>query len=261
MQKIVIICSAALVVLFACIGRASAQTSIGIGTTTPDTHAVLDITSTQKGVLFPRLTAAQQTTLSGMLGPSEMGMIVIDATTGTQMAWTGSAWNTVAATGPLTAAAPLAVATNNVQLNPGTHVGDLLTWDGANWVNTQPAVQHFTVTVDNHQPYLVNNYVIGISGIYPSRNAANLPYLGEIYLMGANFAPQGFASCDGSIFSIASNSALFSLLGTQYGGNGTSTFALPDLRGRVVVGMGQGAGLSPYVIGQSGGTESKTFTH
>jgi hypothetical protein len=77
------------------------------------------------------------------------------------------------------------------------------------------------------------------------------PYIGEIRLFAGNFAPQNYAICDGSLLSIASNTALFSLLGTTYGGNGTTTFALPDLRSRVPV--HQGTGQSNYVIGMSRG--------
>jgi microcystin-dependent protein len=86
------------------------------------------------------------------------------------------------------------------------------------------------------------------------------PFLGEIRIFGGNFAPVGWAICDGSLLPIAQNTALFSILGTMYGGNGTTNFALPDLRGRVVVGVGQGQGLSPYVQGQMGGTETQTLT-
>ena len=78
-------------------------------------------------------------------------------------------------------------------------------------------------------------------------------------MFGFNFAPVSWATCDGQIMSIAQNTALFSLLGTQYGGNGTSTFALPDLRSRVPIHMGQGPGLSSYVIGQQAGSESTTL--
>lgn len=85
-------------------------------------------------------------------------------------------------------------------------------------------------------------------------------YLGQIVPFGFNFAPRGFASCNGALLAISQNSALFSLLGTQYGGNGTTTFALPDLRGRAAIGQGQGPGLSNYVIGQSGGSETTTLT-
>ncbi|MFI5137551.1 MAG: phage tail protein [Sphingobacteriales bacterium] len=85
------------------------------------------------------------------------------------------------------------------------------------------------------------------------------PYLGMIMAAGFNFAPAGWALCSGQTMAISTNTALFSLLGTQFGGNGTTTFNLPDLQGRVPVGMGNGAGLSPYVIGQVGGTESATL--
>ena len=84
------------------------------------------------------------------------------------------------------------------------------------------------------------------------------PYLGEIRNFGFTFAPVGWAQCAGQLMSIAQNTALFSLLGTTYGGNGVSTFALPDLRGRVPVGMGNGPGLTPRVQGEVSGTENTT---
>lgn len=82
------------------------------------------------------------------------------------------------------------------------------------------------------------------------------PFLGEIRLFGFNFAPVGWAMCQGQQLPISQNAALFSLLGVSYGGNGTTTFALPDLRARVPLSMGQGPGLSDYVIGQTGGSEN-----
>ena len=85
-------------------------------------------------------------------------------------------------------------------------------------------------------------------------------YISEIKLVPYNFAPRGWAFCHGQILSIAQNTALFSLLGTTYGGNGQTTFALPDLRGRVPIHMGQGPGLSSYIIGQEGGEVSHTLT-
>jgi microcystin-dependent protein len=238
---------------------AMAQTSTGMGTINPDSHAVLDISSTTKGVLFPRLTAAQQTTLAGSLGDAEKGMIVTDSATGHLVVWTGSAWETPAAGTNYTATSPLVIKTNNLQINPGTLSGDLLTWDGDNWVNMQPAVQHFSVTVDNHQPYVVVNYVIGEYGIYPSQSDATEPYIGEIYMMGCNFAPVSFAFCDGQLLPIAQYATVFNLLGTTYGGNGQTTFALPDLRGRVPIHAGSN-GTGNYVIGQQGGSETMTFS-
>jgi microcystin-dependent protein len=86
------------------------------------------------------------------------------------------------------------------------------------------------------------------------------PFLGEIRIFGGNFAPNGWALCEGQLLSIAQNTALFSLLGTTYGGNGVNDFALPDLRGRVPVGFGQGPGLSSYAQGQTGGAENQTLT-
>jgi len=85
------------------------------------------------------------------------------------------------------------------------------------------------------------------------------PFLGELRLFGFTFAPQGWAFAAGQILSIQQNTALFALLGTTYGGNGTTTFALPDLRGRVPVAFGQGPGLTPYVQGEVLGAESVTL--
>jgi len=85
-------------------------------------------------------------------------------------------------------------------------------------------------------------------------------YLGEIRMVGFNFAPQGWATCDGQLLAIQQNTALFALLGTQYGGNGQTTFALPDLRGRRAVHVGQGPGLSPVVVGEVSGAETVTLT-
>jgi microcystin-dependent protein len=85
-------------------------------------------------------------------------------------------------------------------------------------------------------------------------------YLGIIKLFGGNFAPRGWMMCNGQVLSIAQNTALFSLLGTTYGGNGQTTFALPDLRGRTAIGMGQGLGLTPRTEGELSGSENNTLT-
>jgi microcystin-dependent protein len=86
------------------------------------------------------------------------------------------------------------------------------------------------------------------------------PYIGEIRLFGGNFAPQNWAFCDGQLIAISQNDALFTLIGTTYGGDGQSTFALPDLRGRVPNHMGTSNTGSTYFIGQSGGVETVTLT-
>lgn len=94
--------------------------------------------------------------------------------------------------------------------------------------------------------------------LLPAASAQRL--LGSISLVPYNFAPQGSALCNGQLMAIAENDALFALIGTTYGGDGQSTFALPDLRGRVAIGMGQGPGLSNYTIGQKSGEETVTLT-
>ncbi|GAB5552347.1 MAG: hypothetical protein Sapg2KO_19380 [Saprospiraceae bacterium] len=134
--------------------------------------------------------------------------------------------------------------------------GNLLTYDGNNWIaqdlltgNTGGS-QAFSIV----QPYQSINYIIALVGLFPSRSGAE-PFIGEISMFGGNFAPRGWAFCNGQLLPIAQNTALFSLLGTTYGGDGRTTFGLPDLRGRVPVHFGNGPGLSDYRLGQKGGAE------
>jgi microcystin-dependent protein len=86
------------------------------------------------------------------------------------------------------------------------------------------------------------------------------PYVGEIRIFGGNFAPAGWAFCDGQLMSIAENEVLFQLIGTTYGGDGQETFAAPDLRGRVPMHMGTGSDGVTYIEGQSAGVETVTLT-
>ena len=85
------------------------------------------------------------------------------------------------------------------------------------------------------------------------------PFVAEIRIFPFNFAPKGWAFCDGQLLPLSQNTALFSLLGTTYGGDGKSNFALPDLQGDAPIHAGQGPGLSPYDLGQSGGSETVTL--
>lgn len=85
-------------------------------------------------------------------------------------------------------------------------------------------------------------------------------FIGEICMFGGNFAPRNWAFCDGQLLPISQNSALFSILGTTFGGDGRTTFALPDLRGRFAIGAGNGPGLTPRVLGARGGSETVTLT-
>jgi len=87
-----------------------------------------------------------------------------------------------------------------------------------------------------------------------------MPFLGEVRIFAGQNPPQGWARCDGQILSIGQNTALFSILGTTYGGNGQTTFALPDLRGRVPIKPGQGPGLSNRDQGEVGGTATHTLS-
>jgi len=87
------------------------------------------------------------------------------------------------------------------------------------------------------------------------------PFIGEIKIFGFDFAPRGYSSCAGQLLPIASYTALFSLLGTTYGGNGVQTFALPDLRGRMPINQGQGPGLPFYPMGQYSGNTQVTLTN
>jgi microcystin-dependent protein/Ca2+-binding RTX toxin-like protein len=122
--------------------------------------------------------------------------------------------------------------------------------------------------ISNLQPYGTLNYAIALQGIYPSRslsagdNALSgiEPMLGEVIEFAGNFAPRGYALCEGQLLSIAQNTALFSIIGTYYGGNGQTTFGLPDLRGRTPIGTGQGAGLSIVDLGEPSGAENTTLT-
>jgi microcystin-dependent protein len=86
------------------------------------------------------------------------------------------------------------------------------------------------------------------------------PFVGEIRMFAGNFAPRGWAFCDGQLLAVSQNDALFSLLGTIYGGDGRTTFGLPDMRGRIPLHQGEGPGLSPRRLGSKGGAEKETLT-
>lgn len=142
---------------------------------------------------------------------------------------------------------------NTIGLNAATTAGDLMTWDGNNWIAKAPETQHFSLS--NMQPYLGVYHCIALQGLFPSRNGSE-PFVAEIMLFAGNFAPRGWALCDGQLLAIAQNQALFSLVGTVYGGDGRTTLALPDLRGRVALHPGQGPGLTSRRLGEKSGSET-----
>ena len=143
---------------------------------------------------------------------------------------------------------------------PGAVTNDLISYDGANWVAQTALIQNTggNQAQNNMQPFQVIYHCIALQGVYPSRSAAD-PLVAEIMLFAGNFAPRGWAFCDGQLLSISSNTALFSLLGTTFGGDGRTTFGLPDLRGRTAIHPGSGPGLSNRRWGEKGGTETNVM--
>jgi microcystin-dependent protein len=111
-------------------------------------------------------------------------------------------------------------------------------------------------------PLVASELALGESliGLGESHMAGSPPYIGEIRAVGFNFAPAGWMTCEGQLLPISENETLFMLIGTTYGGDGQSTFALPDLRGRVPIHMGQGSGLPNYNLGETGGAFAHTLT-
>lgn len=107
---------------------------------------------------------------------------------------------------------------------------------------------------------LTTALLLGAIGAAPGPAQAQQRYLGEIFLVGENFCPRGSSALDGQILSIIQNQSLYSLLGTTFGGDGRTTFALPDLRGRSPVAAGAGTGLIPTPLGQKGGAPAVTLT-
>jgi microcystin-dependent protein len=134
----------------------------------------------------------------------------------------------------------------------------LLEWNGTNWFSRPPKTTN--ISQGNMQPWLGVNYIIALQGTFPSRSSSD-PFLAEIIMFAGNFAPRGWAFCDGQLLPISQNTAVFSLLGTTFGGDGRTTFALPDLRGRVPVHAGSGPGLTPRQLGQRSGQENILDKH
>lgn len=220
-------------------------------------EASLRANSTNNGVIVPQISLTASLAAASPVGNPTEGLLIYN--TGNNQAkgfyyWTGYAWQSLGDVSALNANAPISIVSNTIKLNAGTAQGQLLSWDNNNWVNTGPKP---IADLDNHQPYLALNFCIATQGLFPQRDDLNA-FIGEITIYPYNFAPKSWFPCDGQLISISQNTALFALLGTYYGGNGQTTFALPDLRGRVPMHMGQGAGLSDYSMGEQGGEEKHT---
>jgi microcystin-dependent protein len=227
--------------------------NVGIGTMSPlaklDVTGNIKITDGTQGAgkvltsdangLASWQTAGTATNVSGIVAVANGG--------------TGAA--TLAANNLLVGNGTSAVST----ISPATS-GNILYANGTNWLSKTLGVglSGNGASFSNMQPYQTTNYCIATQGIFPSR-AGYDAYMGEINIFAFDFVPRGYNACDGAILSVSSNAALFALLGTTYGGNGSTTFALPDYRGRTLIGQGAGPGLSARVLGQSGGTENTTL--
>ena len=148
----------------------------------------------------------------------------------------------------------------DADVNAGTD--NLMTFDGTNWVAKRSIVVNTggNLAQNNMQPWLAINYIIALTGVFPSRSSIHDPTIGEITMFGGNFAPRNWAFCSGQLLAISSNQSLFSILGTTYGGDGRTTFALPDLRGRTAIQQGRGPGLSDRRLGHKGGSETNTMS-
>jgi microcystin-dependent protein len=119
------------------------------------------------------------------------------------------------------------------------------------------------VPLDNHQPSLAVTYVIALTGVFPPENGYvpdSEAFVGEVVAFAGNYAPAGYHLCDGALLNIGDYPALFALIGTTYGGDGRTTFALPDLTGRSVIGMGQALGGPNYGLGQLAGSADILLT-
>jgi len=121
-----------------------------------------------------------------------------------------------------------------------------------------PAFQISRIAARFRTPLLLGLFAANLLLTDPA--AAQTPFVGQIKIFAGTFAPQGWLFCNGQLLPISEYETLFNLIGTTYGGDGVTTFALPDLRGRVPVHVGQGPGLSNYVLGDQGGSEKVTLT-
>jgi len=163
--------------------------------------------------------------------------------------------------------APLVIINDSLQIDTaGVAAGKVLKFNGNNWAAEDVLVQVGATSgltganrsFDIRDPFLGVYHSIALLGIYPSRSLD--PFIGQIQAFGFNFAPRGWSLCDGQLLAISSNTALFSLIGTAFGGDGRTTFGLPDLRGRTAVHVGRGPGLSNITWGQRGGRENVNLT-
>lgn len=234
----------------------TAQVAVTPDGANADPSAMLDVKSTDKGMLVPRMSAAER----DLIGSPATGLLVFVTDDANFYFFDGAAWKQFSG-GPdsdwvVTGNNMVTAVSGNVGIgnpNPSSKLDVAGTVNGTNFTGNGNTLTFGNSS--NMQPTLAISYIICLYGTYPSQNKGIDPYIGEIAMFAGNFAPANWAFCDGSLLSIAQNTALFSLLGTIYGGDGETTFALPDLRGRVPVHHGNGPGLTNRPIGQKIGVE------
>ncbi len=145
-----------------------------------------------------------------------------------------------------------------IGLNPATLDGAVIAWEAnqSTWINQTLSTQGVggNQAFSVRGPYSTIHCIIALAGVYPSRSQSD-PFIGQISWFGGSFAPRNWTFCDGQLLAINSNDALYSLLGTNFGGDGRTTFGVPDMRGRAPIHAGQGPGLSNYRLGDEGGSE------
>lgn len=223
--------------------------NVGVGNTSPNASAAVDITATNKGLLVPRYTTSA---ISAINAPAK-GLLIYDSTLNNFYVYSGTAWVAVGDNlGNHTATQPIKL-NGNALTNNG---GNGLTVDNSGKV-TLPAAT-ISSGVGNQFDFLMNNgsgnvgfrkgysglglnFIISLVGVFPSTNRTDAvdPFLGEIMLWPTpNRIPNGWALCNGQLLQVNQYQALFALIGCTYGGNCQTTFALPDLRAAIPIGVG-----------------------
>lgn len=234
----------------------AAQVAVTGDGSNADASAMLEVKSTDKGMLIPRMSAAER----DLIGTPASGLLVYVTDDNNFYFFDGVSWKQFSGGSD----GDWVVNGNNMsssvsgnvgigQPNPNQKLDVNGTIKGTNFTGNGN-----TLTFGNNsnmQPSLAISYIIALVGIFPSQGKGTEPYLGDIGMFAGNFAPQGWAFCNGQILQINQYQALFSILGTTYGGDGEVTFALPDLRGRAPMHHGQGAGLTNRNLGVKVGTE------
>ena len=218
-----------------------------------DASAMLDVKSTDKGILVPRMTTAER---DAIVAPAT-GLLIYLTDANDFYFFDGAVWKQFsgASDGDWIINGNNMSTTANVGIgtSPNEELDGIGTVNGTNFTGDGSTLTFGTNS--NMQPSLGISYIIALVGIFPSQNKSVLPFIGEISMFAGNFAPQGWAFCNGQLLSINQNQALFSILGTTYGGDGETTFALPDLRGSAPMHHGNGIGLTPRDLGEKVGAE------